>query len=81
MAPVDQPAEPGGEPALDKVMTLAAGLGIDAADFDRYAALRWGPGWKLNARGRRRAWDELQRHRNDAEGYADKVAVTLRGVS
>lgn len=83
VVPVDEtePTRSGGEPALDKVVMLAAGLGIDTADFDRYAAQRWGPGWKLNARGRRRAWDELQRHRNDAEGYADKVAVTLRGVS
>ena len=83
VAPVDEmePAGPGDEPVLDKVIALAAGLGVDAPDFDRYAAHRWGPGWKLNARGRRRAWDELQRHRNDAEGYADQVAATLRGVS
>jgi len=83
VAPVDEmePAGPGDEPVLAKVIALATAMGIDAADFDRYAAQRWGPGWKLNARGRRRAWDELQRHRNDAEGYADKVAAILRGVS
>ncbi len=83
VASVDE-AEPDrsdGEPALDKVIALAAGLGIDAADFEGYATQRWGPGWKRNARGRRRAWDELERHRNDAEGYADKIAATLRGDS
>ncbi len=74
------PARSDGEPALDKVIALAAGLGVDATDFEGYAAQRWGRGWKLNARGRRRAWDELERHRNDAEGYADKIAATLRGT-
>lgn len=82
VAPIDEAesARSDGEPALDKVIALATGLGIDAADFEGYAAQRWGSGWKLNARGRRRAWDELERHRNDAEGYADKIAATLRGT-
>ena len=70
-----------GEPVLDKVLALAGGLGIDAVDFEAYAARRWGPGWTLNARGRRRAWDELDRHRNDPAGYADKMAVALREAS
>lgn len=73
-----EPTRSEGEPALDRVIALAAPLGLDAADFEGYAAQRWGPGWKVNARVRRLAWDELERHRNDAEGYADKVAATLR---
>lgn len=70
-----------GEPTLDKVLALAGGHGVSAADFEAYAARRWGPGWKLNPQGRRRAWDELDRHRNDAPGYVDKVAVALREAS
>lgn len=74
------PARSEGEPALDKVMALATRFGLDAADFEGYAAQRWGSGWKANTLGRRLAWDELERHRNDAEGYADKVAAILRRV-
>ncbi|EWS55702.1 MULTISPECIES: hypothetical protein [unclassified Methylibium] len=70
-----------GEPTLDKVLALASELGVSATDFEAYAARRWGPGWKLNPQGRRRAWDELDRHRNDAPGYADKVAAALREAS
>jgi hypothetical protein len=70
-----------GEPTLDKVLALAGGHGVCAADFEAYAARRWGPGWKLNPQGRRRAWDELDRHRNDPRGYADKVAAALREAS
>jgi len=76
-----EPVASDGEPRLDKVISLAAGLGIDTAEFEVYAAQRWGPGWKLNARGRRRAWDELERYRNDPQGCADKIAATLRGTS
>jgi hypothetical protein len=67
-----------GEPTLGKVIARAGGLGVTASDFEAYAARRWGPGWKLNERGRRRAWDELERHRNDAPGYADKITAALR---
>jgi hypothetical protein len=69
------------EPTLDKVLALAGGHGVSAADFEAYAARRWGPGWKLNPQGRRRAWDELDRHRNDAPSYADKIAALLREAS
>jgi hypothetical protein len=67
-----------GEPTLDNVLARAAMHGVSTADFEAYAARRWGPGWKLNPQGRRRAWDELDRHRNDAPGYADKVTAALR---
>ena len=73
-----EPAAAPGEPTLEKVVALADGLGVGRADFEAYAARRWGPGWTLNQRGRRRAWDELDRHRNDAAGYADKVVSALR---
>ena len=76
-----EPATSDGEPTLGKVIALVAGLGIDTGEFEVYAAQRWGPGWKLNARGRRRAWDELERYRNDPQGFADKIATTLRGTS
>ncbi|MFZ5507530.1 MAG: hypothetical protein ACOY7P_18740, partial [Pseudomonadota bacterium] len=66
------------EPTVDQVLALAGGLGVAGGDFDAYAARRWGPGWRLNRHGRRRAWDELDRHRNDPRGYADKVATALR---
>jgi Recombination directionality factor-like len=85
-APMGSPTvEPGAggqdeEPALAKVLARATSMGIDAARFDAYASVRWGPGWRLNARGRRRVWDELERHANDPVGYSDKVAVTLREV-
>ena len=74
-------ARPIGEPAWDKIIALAGALGIDAADFEAYATQCLGAGCKANARGRRRAWDELDRHRNDPQGYADKVAIALREVS
>ena len=69
-----------GEPVLDRVMALVGMLGIEVARFEAYAAQCWGAGWKSNARGRRRAWDELDRHRNDPQGYADKMDVALREV-
>lgn len=65
------------EPTLNQVLALAEDLGVACADFQAYAARRWGPGWKLNRHGRRRAWDEVDRHRNDPPGYADKVATAL----
>jgi len=67
-----------GEPTLERVFALAGSHGVSAADFESYATRCWGPGWKLNPQGRRRAWDELDRYRNDAPGYADKVAAALR---
>jgi hypothetical protein len=69
-----------GEPTLDKVLSLAGGYGIPTSDFEAYAGRRWGPGWKLNPQGWRPAWDELDRHRNDAPAYADKVAAALRAA-
>lgn len=55
---VAQPTGSGeGEPTLAKVLAFADRLGIPGAAYGAYADRRWGPGWKLNPHGRRRAWD------------------------
>ena len=69
------------EPSLDKVLAGAQAFGIGADRYEHYAGLRWGPGWKLNPHGRRRAWDELERYRNDAAGYLDKIESELQLLS
>ncbi|MDR1648327.1 MAG: hypothetical protein LBR88_09925 [Zoogloeaceae bacterium] len=69
-----------GHPTLEQVMNRIAGIGIDIDHFSRYADERWGCGWKINPQGRGRVWDEIERYRNDPEGYADKVDVALRGT-
>lgn len=68
-------------PSLEAVLAAAENAGIARARYEAYASRRWGMGWKLNPRGRRRAWDELERYRNDPTGYADKIAVELRDAS
>ena len=70
-----------GEPGADKVLARAIAMGIAAERYEAYADRRWGSGWKLNRHGRRRAWDELERYRNDPQGYADKVDTEMRTVS
>lgn len=74
-------ADDNGEPTLAKVLAFAEGLGIRGAAYGAYADRRWGAGWKLNPHGRRRAWDDIERHRNDPSGYVDKVDATARGVA
>lgn len=70
-----------GEPSLGKVLARAVAMGIEDARFQSYADRRWGMGWRLNVRGRRRVRDELERHANDPEGYADKITAALREAS
>lgn len=70
-----------GEPSLDKVMARALGAGIAADLYETYADRRWGSGWRLNRLGRRRAWHELERYRNDPKGYLDKVESELKVAS
>lgn len=70
-----------GEPTLAKVLAFADRLGIPGAAYGAYADHRWGSGWKLNPHGRRRAWDDIERHRNDPSGFLDKVDATARGVA
>lgn len=61
-----------------QVIAAAGEFGIEATRYEAYAAKRWGPGWKLNANGRRRALDEIERYRHDPDGLADKVDMELR---
>lgn len=61
----------------EQVIAAAGEFGIEAACYAAYAAKRWGAGWKLNANGRRRALDEIERYRNDPEGLADKIGTEL----
>ena len=42
-----------------------------------YADRRWGRGWRVNPHGRGRAWDELDRYRNDPAVYLDKIETEL----
>jgi hypothetical protein len=71
----------GGEPTLDKVIARAGAIGVSAEVYLAYTDRRWGGGWKLNRHGRRRAWDELERYRNDPQGYVDKVESELKVAS
>lgn len=64
-------------PSHDQVLALAETFGLDPDRYGAYADRRWGAGWKLNRQGRRRAWDELERYRQDPEGYADKIETEL----
>ena len=73
----DESASRPGQPTLDKLLAKAASYGIAAADYTGYADHRWGAGWKLNPHGRQRAWQEMERHGNDPQGYADKVESAL----
>lgn len=74
-APAATDAEP---PSAEAVLALVRDYGIATERFENYARRRWGLGWKLNPRGRRRVWDELERYRNDPQGYADKIDTELR---
>lgn len=79
LQPVPEVAQAGGEPpSLDAVLARAQAYGIAAERFEDYARRRWGAGWKLNPHGRRRVLDELDRYRNDPQGYADKIDTELR---
>jgi len=66
---------------VDQVLAHAKAFGIESDRFLAYADGRWGVGWRLSAHGRSRAWEELERPRNDAQGYSDKVDVALRGMN
>ena len=67
------------EPTLDRVRQKIQSYGIGLSQFDLYADKRWGRGWRLNVGGRRRAFEELERYRNDPQGYLDKIDCALRG--
>jgi len=70
-------ARSNGSPSLELVIQGAQAFGIDAARYADYADRRWGSGWKLNASGRRAALEEIERYRNDPDGYLDKIEAEL----
>ncbi len=47
--------------------------------FERYAEKRWGRGWKMNANGRKRAFDEVNAFGDDGESFRSKVDAELAG--
>jgi hypothetical protein len=61
----------------EHVLAAAAGLGVDSTRFARYADRRWGPEWMRSANGRHQVLDEIERYRNDPEGFADKIDAHL----
>jgi hypothetical protein len=72
-----QPRHVGSGPSLEQVLNAAADFGIDAERYERYAAKRWGSGWKINATGRRRALAEIESFRDDPDGLTDKIAAEI----
>lgn len=66
----------GGDEAA-RVAQAAAALGVVAERFERYADKRWGRGWKMNANGRKRAFDEVAGFADDGEGFRAKVDAEL----
>ncbi|MDP3613423.1 MAG: hypothetical protein Q8R98_16320 [Rubrivivax sp.] len=76
-----QPQVPNRRPTLEDLLCRAQACGIDPQRYAAYADLRWGRGWKLNPQGRARAWDEMERYRNDSAGYLDKIESELQLVS
>jgi hypothetical protein len=62
-----------------RVAQAAAALGVEAERFERYAEKRWGRGWKMNANGRKRAFDEVNAFGDDGESFRSKVDAELAG--
>ena len=71
----------GSGPSVDVVIQAACSYGIEPTRYEEYADKRWGSGWKLNASGRRAALEEIERYRNDPDGYVDKIDAEVRMVS
>lgn len=64
--------------SAEQVLAAAAALGMDRACYARYAAMRWGADWALQADCRHEALDQIRRYCHDPEGLGDKIAVELR---
>ena len=71
------PAKSESGPSFEQVINAAANFGVDGARYTAYAAKRWGPGWKINADGRRRALAEIERFHDDPDGLIDKIAAEI----
>lgn len=76
----DEPIVPGA-PTPELLLSLVRACGITVDRYRRYADLRWGQRWMIDRHGRARAWEEVERHRNDPEGYRDKIESVLRDAS
>ena len=70
-----------GHPTLEQLMARVQAGGIAPDLYQTYADRRWGTGWKINPHGRARAWNELERYRNDPQGYLDKIESELQAAS
>jgi hypothetical protein len=70
-------SEGGNGPSVEQVISAVAEFGIDGARYGAYAAKRWGPGWKINADGRRRALAEIERFRDDPDGLTNKIDAEI----
>jgi hypothetical protein len=60
-------------PTVEQVINAAAEFGVEHERYAAYAAKRWGPGWKINAAGRRRALAEIECFRADPDGFVNKI--------
>jgi hypothetical protein len=70
-------SEGGNGPSVEQVINAAADFGIDGGRYTVYAAKRWGPGWKINATGRRCALAEIERFRDDPDGFINTIDAEL----
>ena len=81
VASVEAPPLREGHPSLEQLMARVQAYRIAPERYQTYADRRWGRGWKINPHGRARAWDELERYRNDPQGYLDKIESELHLAS
>lgn len=65
------------ERELAWIVEAADALGVDEQTFERYAAKRWGGGWKKNALGRKRALQEVESFQEEPEAFVAKVNAEL----
>ena len=81
LAENDAAAQRPGRPTLEELLIRAQAMGVPRERYAAYADRRWGRGWRINPHGRGRAWDELDRYRNDPAGYLDKIEVELHHLA
>ncbi|MBS0401421.1 MAG: hypothetical protein JSS18_02900 [Proteobacteria bacterium] len=62
---------------LQWILDAAAALGVDADTFERYAARRWGQGWRMADGGRKRALRDVEGFQEDAAGFVARVRAEL----
>lgn len=67
--------------ALADVDDTAIAIGIDPAEFRKYAEKRWGQGWSKNPNGRRRAIEELESFRSDPDALRERINAEVNVFS